>query len=236
MKKSLILVLLISFTLQACLFRNGTPAESPATQSLNDIPTWTPRPEETLGALPTATKPPTATSTPTFQLPHTATPAQISVKIEGGNLNIRRGPSVYYNMISILNDGDTVTATARDRKGEWVYVEFPKSSGKYGWISLLTVYTTVSGHVDGLPYEEADPAIAAYVRNCTEHTLLVMPANIELAKESASPYNEDRIQPGYFSVYDLNVDQHKSFMDIYVKEGSMIDINFDGNGIKSKCE
>jgi len=143
---------------------------------------------------------------------------------------------VYYNMISILNDGDTVTATARDRKGEWVYVEFPKSSGKYGWISLLTVYTTVSGHVDGLPYEEADPAIAAYVRNCTEHTLLVMPANIELAKESASPYNEDRIQPGYFSVYDLNVDQHKSFMDIYVKEGSMIDINFDGNGIKSKCE
>lgn len=235
MKKILIILILLSFALQACLSRM-TPTESSATQPPKEIPTWTPRPGETLGAAPSATKIFIASATPTFPPLHTATPAEVSVKIEGGSLNIRRGPSVYYNMISHLSDGDTITATARDRKGEWVYVELPESPGNYGWISLLTVYTNVSGHVDSLPYKEADPAVAAYVRNCTEHTMWVMPAYIELAKESASPYNEDRIWPGIFSVYDMNVNQDKPFMEISAKEGSMIDIIIDGNGTKSKCE
>jgi len=235
MKKLSILVFLISLALQACLPRSVNPTESQATQPSRDIPTWTPRPGETLGAPATATKIFIDTATPTFLPPHTATPAQVNVKVAGGSLNIRRGPSVYYNMISVLHDGDMITATARDRKGEWVYVELPESPGNYGWISLLTIYTNVSGHVDGLPYKEADPAVAAYIRNCTGHTMWVMPAYIELAKESASPFNEDRFWPGIFSIYDMNVDQQKPFMEISVREGDMIDIIFDGNGIKSKC-
>jgi hypothetical protein len=236
MKRELILVLIVGFALQACLSRNVILTESPATNPPVDIPTWTPRPGETLAASPTATKLPTPTSTATALLPITTTPAQIIVKVEGGNLNIRRGPSVYYDMISVLKDGDTIPATARDRKGDWVYLELPGSPGKYGWISLLTEYTTISGHVDGLPYKEADPAIAAYIRNCTSHTMWVMPAYIELAKESASPYNEDRFWPGIFYIYDMNVNQNKPFMDITVREGSQIDIIKDGNGTKSKCE
>lgn len=201
-----------------------------------DIPTWTPRPGETLEAPASATKPATPTSTATDLPEYTNTPAQITVKVEGGNINIRRGPSIYYDTISVLKDGDRVSASGRDRKGEWVYLELPGSPGNYGWISLLTDYTTVSGYVRDLPYKEADPAVAAYIRNCTEHTMWVMPAYIELAKESASPYNEDRLWPGIFYIYDMNVNQNKPFMEISIKEGSSIDIIRDGNDKKSKCE
>jgi hypothetical protein len=236
MKRELILVIVVVFALQACLPRNVILTESPATDPPGDIPTWTPRSGETLATPPNATMPSTPTSTATPQTLFTNTPLPISVKIEGGNLNIRRGPSVYYDMISFLKDGNKISANARDRKGDWVYVEIPGSPGKFGWISLLTDYTIVSGHVDDLPYKEADPAVGAYIRNCTNHKMWVMPAYIELATESASPYNEDQFWPGIFYVYDLSVDDNKPFMEISVKEGSQIDIIKDGNGTKSKCE
>lgn len=143
---------------------------------------------------------------------------------------------MYYDMVSNLQDGDTIPASARDRKGEWVYVEIPGSPGKFGWISLLTDYTIISGHVDALPYKEADPAVSAYIRNCTDHTMWVMPAYIELAKESAAPYNEDRFWSGIFFIYDMDVDQKKPFMEISVREGDQIDITRDGNDTKSKCQ
>ena len=235
MKRKFILVFLVGFALQACIPQNLPTTETPGEHSPVDIPTWTPRPGETLGVLPTATKPSTPTSTATALDLSTTTPAQISVNVEGGNLNIRRGPSVYYDMISVLKDGDTIPASARDRKGEWVYVEIPGSPGKFGWISLLTNYTIVRGHVDSLAFKEADPAVGAYIRNCTNHTMWVMPAYIELAKESAAPYNEDRFWPGIFYIYDMNVDQDKPFMEVTIREGSQIDIIRDGNGTKSKC-
>ena len=143
---------------------------------------------------------------------------------------------MYYDIVSVLRNGETFIATARDRKGEWVYVELPASPGKYGWISLLTDYTAVRGHIDGLPYKQAEPAIAAYIRNCTGHKMWILPAYIELAKQSAAPYNEDRFWPGTFQVYDMDVDPDKPFMEISIKEGSQVDIIYDGNGDKTKCE
>jgi hypothetical protein len=238
------LLLLASLAAQGC-----APAVANATEAARiasapgDIPTWTPRPEDlTLAALPTATRlvidTPTATITPTqfTKAPFTPTPKTVSVTIKGGNLFMHRGPGLEYNFVGVLYDGDTTIATGRDLISRWIRVEFPSKPGVEGWITTETDYTRIYGDISNLQFIKTEPASPAFIRNCTKHEILILPADVYLLSKYEEPYNEEQFNVGVYQVYDTDIPGNVRLEDVSLSEGKTVDIRYDGSGDKSKCE
>ena len=207
-----------------------------------DIPTWTPRPDDlTQTALPTPTlvvPELTATSTPliaTEAATVIATPKTVTVMITDGNLSVRRGPSLAYNYVGVLYNGDTVTATGRDRISRWIRVELPGQPVTEGWITTETQYTDIEGDISNLPFIETEPANPAFIRNCTKTTLWILPDDVQLLDKFNGPYNEEQFNVGLHQVIDPN-NPDVSLEEIDLSEGERVDILHDGTGGKSKCE
>jgi hypothetical protein len=158
------------------------------------------------------------------------------VKIEGGNLFVRRGPSLDYNYVDVLYDGVTVLATGRDRVSRWIRIALPSNPEVEGWITTETNYTLIEGDIPNLPYIETEPARPAYIRNCTMHELWVMPAEVKLLEKFEAPDNEERFPVGIYQVYDLENPDNKPIEEVSLSEGKMVDIQYDWTGEKTKCE
>ena len=173
---------------------SGTEAAR-AASSPGEIPTWTPRPEDlTLTALPTATSTPTLVET----APITPTPKTVAAAMQGGNLFVHRGPGLEYNYVGVLYDGDTTIATGRDLINRWIRSELPSQSGVEGWITTETDYTQIHGGVSNLPFIETEPASPGFIRNCTKHEILILPAEVYLLSKYNTPYNEERFDIGVY--------------------------------------
>jgi hypothetical protein len=230
----LFVILLAVSILTACRASNIPQDDKGPIESLpGAIPTWTANAKE---------KPSDGISTATLQKPITptlsSTPLATGVIVTAinGNMNIRRGPGVDYNPTGVLTAGDSAVAIGRDRVRRWLYIENQTASGPTGWVSLLTQFTEIEGDVDDLPVVEADPAVPAFIRNCTKHTLWVLPAQVELLPKASEPYNEERFPPGEYQIYDLDVSSDESIDEINLREGLSVDVIRDGNDEKSKCE
>jgi hypothetical protein len=63
-----------------------------------------------------------------------------------------------------------------------------------------------------------------------------MPAEVVIPPILNSPDNEIRVNPGSYTVYDINVSGDPLVAEIEVKEGSNIDLVKDGSGDQHKCE
>ena len=227
---------------QSCALPNSNNSDGiQASSTPGEIPTWTPRPEDP-AALPTATKPapvsktesapPTAIASP-FTTP---TPKTVTITIAGGNLNVRRGPSIDYNYVGLFYDGETAIAIGRDRISRWVLIELPSRPGVRGWVTTETEYTTVDGDVSNLPFIETEPASPAFIRNCTKHSMRILPTGVELLSKFDEPYNEERFGVGAYLVYDLENPDNAAIQEISLSEGKTVDILYDWTGEKSKCE
>jgi hypothetical protein len=238
------LVFLMALTAQGCA---ASPTEITivprATSTPGEVPTWTPRPGDlTQTALPTATRPAPVSSatpvppTPTVTAPVVATPKIVRVMIEGGNLFVRRGPSLDYNQIGVLYDGETVLATGRDRVSRWIRIALPSDPLVEGWVTTETSYTFIDGDIPNLPYIETEPARPAYIRNCTKHELWVIPAEVKLLDKFEAPDNEERFPVGIYQVYDFENPDNKPIEEVSLSEGKSVDIQYDWTGEKSKCE
>lgn len=235
------LLTLAVLVLQGCtLFDNTTTETVLASSTPGEIPTWTPRPGEAV-AQPTATNPDlameasTATQAVTDTPRPSSTPKVVTISIEGGTLNVRRGPSTAYNPISYFYDGETATVVGRDRISRWILIDIPSAPGTRGWVTTETEYTTVEGDVPSLPFMTEEPASPAFIRNCTKHLLVVMPVDIQLLNKFNEPYNEERFDPGIYQVYDLE-GPGANYETVNLREGITVDIQYDAYGEKSKCE
>jgi hypothetical protein len=155
--------------------------------------------------------------------------------VTGGNLNVRRGPSIDYNYVGVLYDGGTAEAVGRDRISRWVLIELPDQSGVKGWVTTETDYSTVQGDVSILPFVQVEPASPAYIRNCTKHRMLISPTAVELLSKFDEPYNEERFGVGVYQVYDLENPDNVSIQEISLSEGRTVDIRLDWTGERSKC-
>ena len=51
-----------------------------------------------------------------------------------------------------------------------------------------------------------------------------------------TPYNEERFDVGVYQVYDTDIPGNVRLEDVSLSEGKTVDIRYDGNGDKSKCE
>ncbi len=179
---------------------------------------------------------PTEPFLPTVAVTATALPTRVVVTAAKGNVFIRRGPDFAFNAIDTLMQGESAKAVARDVLAEWLEIPLPDDSGKMGWISIQSQFTSVDGNVAALPEIQPDYfPVGASVRNCTLHQMLLTPGGITLPSLLNFPYNDVTVNPGVYKVIDTDIDSYPSVARIDVQEGSAIDINVDGNGNKKKC-
>ena len=234
-KQILVIILILAiFVVQACIPAAETPTEVPqASPTLDERPTSTATPEAPT-ALPTATKTPIS-NTPTPE-PMPTQVKKVVFSVSGGNLSVRRGPRLTYNYVGVMYDGDEAIAIGRDRTGDWLLIALPSKPGIDGWVTTETKYSTVEGIIRSLPLVEVELPAPAFIRNCTKHKILVQPGDVELFNKYNEPDNEAHFEVMTYQLYDLDVAGSPRLEDISLAEGIRVDIRYDGNGDKSKCE
>jgi hypothetical protein len=242
MLKKLVLILFVGMLLSGCRMLNNagqpTVLNSP-TSTFTDPVTQPSRVDPTTPNIPTTEA---QFGTPTSIAPTVdsvvPSPTQSSVRITAmkGNLFIRRGPDLAYNMIAVLAEGQSAPVLAHDVLGKWVEIPVPSLPGKTGWVSIQTVFSSVSGDFMDMPeVQPTDWPVAAYIRNCTYHQMIVEPGDTTLASLLNSPDNEMWIYPGIHHVYDTEVDGQPEVLTVDLREGVTVDVRVDGNGDHRKC-
>lgn len=184
----------------------------------------------------TSTSSPAPSPISTATMPLLPTPEAVLVTAVKGNVFIRRGPDLAYNAVSVLMDGQSATARARDVLAKWIQISIPGHPKETGWISIQTHFAAVSGDVMTLPeIAPMDWPMPASLRNCTYHQMMAEPGEIIILALNDYPDNEIRINPGIYTIHDIEVDGNPEVMEVEVKEGSEIEIRDDGDGNHKKC-
>jgi hypothetical protein len=184
----------------------------------------------------TSTPPATPTIvsvTESFSTPQTF----VSINALKGNLYIRRGPSTKYSRISVLMKGESAEIIGRDVLSKWVQINIPNSEST-GWVSLLTEYSEINGDLNQIPsFTFTDYPIPAYIKNCTEHVLLVQPGEYYLENlfTNAQYLNEVKLDPGVYTVYDMSLPDEPKLQTIDLQEGETAYITVNGLGEAHKC-
>jgi hypothetical protein len=226
--RNISIVLLFALFTQACASELDTPTALPTARDVEPIstevrsaPSSTPTVE-----IPTATK---IAPTPTPSLP------KVTITAVNGNLFIRRGPGMPYNQIAVLYKDTSAEVIAHDVLSNWVEIKFPTSDNT-GWVSIQTKYSMIEGNLDDVPEQSpTEWPVPAYLRNCTYHQLYVEPSEVVIPSYFQYPNNEIRINPGSYTVYDIDVPDESIVAGIEIKEGSEIEIIDDGSGERHKC-
>jgi hypothetical protein len=216
----------IVLTIISCNLATVTPSAPVATTEAN-VTTL----EAT--ASPTMTEPATEippTETATEEIPSpTAIPSVVIVTAtSNGSLGILRGTSMYYDTLGYLQNGQSSQATARNNDGSWLYIYIPAYPSVYGWAFVGTQYSLVQGDVSSLEIRPVDPAVPAYIRNCTYHPMLIQPGNVLLQPQTDSKNNKKQFPPGSYAAYDQSAEGKPKVSAITLKEGVSVDIKKDG--------
>lgn len=230
--RTVVLALLILLIAQGCFFariRNG--GTSFVQTESSPVSTSTPQPESP-APLPTATPIPTST-----QLPKPEPLSSVRVIASEGNLYIRRGPGTEYNRIGLLKKGETAQVIGRDVLSKWVQVIIPNTEFT-GWVSLLTPFTKLEGDLSRVEsFTFTDWPQPAYIKNCTEHDLIIGPNELYLYNlfTNSRYLNEVQVDPGVYDIYDLFLPDEPKIQTVDVQEGETIYITVDGNGTEHLC-
>jgi hypothetical protein len=133
-------------------------------------------------------------------------------------------------------DGQTATVLGRDVLEKWLQISLPNHPEQTGWISIQTHYSVVNGDVKSLPViEPTDWPVLASVRNCTHHEMRVDPLGIVITTADNFPWNDVQINPGVYTIHDIDVRGKPRIMEVEIKEGSQIEIREDGDGERWGC-
>ncbi len=196
------------------------------TESIDQLPVVTPV------LIATITPPAVSTATPSA----TETTSTVTISAAKGNLFIRRGPDLAFNPVSVLMNGQSANALARDVLAKWVQIPIPGRTEDTGWVSIQTQFSRIDGDVMSLP--EILPTywpVLAFLRNCTYHQMEVEPGDMVIPPLNAFPDNRMQINPGVYTVHDIDVDGSPEVLSVNMREGVEIDIRQDGAGFHKKC-
>lgn len=179
-------------------------------------------------------------ATPTVEAPPapTATAAVVSVSASGGNMTLRRGPATAYDVRGYLLAGQSTTALARNQEADWLLVEDPSASGSTAWVNAASRYVVIAaeaGSVQALPVQTVEPALPAYIRNCTYHPMLIQPVGVLLSERFDAPNNMQAFLPGVYEAYDQNQEGKPKVKTEELREGKTMDIVTDGLGNTYPC-
>jgi hypothetical protein len=161
---------------------------------------------------------------------------QLTITAVKGNLFIRRGPDMAFNPIGVLYKNSTAVVIGRDVLSKWVQIIIPDSKNT-GWVSVQTDYSNVVGDLSLLPdFTPTEWPVPAYIRNCTQHQMYILPGEITLPSSYEAPDNEIWLYPGRYTVYDLDLPDIPAVLDVDMREGVSVDIKMDGLGEHRKCQ
>ena len=208
---------------------------------------YTPTPSKSLPVgVSTATLP--SIVTPTFMVSPTTptvavsiTPALplVTISAVNGNLYIRRGSGSDFNPIGVLSKGQMSTAMGRDILDQWLYIPIPSQAGKFGWISTLTIYSSVSGQTMDLPVVDSDLAVPAFIQNCSTHNMIVQPTGVILPPYYQYPDSVVQIDPGAYTIFDYDNPKYdpnsNQGLVIDLVEGELYRITAMGTSAQHKC-
>ena len=232
-RKVLIALLLIVFT-QGCLFRPQTVDRG--RQAVDtELPTAMVGGPLSIVQDSTPLPPPTIVPTATVILP-TPLPS-VTITPLDGNIYIRRGPGTPYNAIGVLLKGRSAQVIAQDVLSDWVQISIPDSE-LTGWISIQTVYSKIDGDLTQLPdFTFTEWPAPAYIKNCTEHDMYIMPGNEYLPSlyTNAQYKNEIQVDPGTYIAYDLFYPDEPEAQILDVFEGVTAYLTINGQGEGHKC-
>ncbi|MGA7193106.1 MAG: SH3 domain-containing protein [Anaerolineales bacterium] len=218
-------------TLSACVFKTQTlnasnvpiPTETLSVEVATVVPQNTPT-----SAVPLASPITRLLITPTLPL--------VTVTALNGNLYIRRGSGSDFNPIGVLAQGQTAAALGRDILGKWLYIPIPSENGKFGWVSTLTIYSSVGGSMMDLPVVDSDLAIPAFIQNCSTHNMIVQPADVILPPWYEFPNNIVQFDPGEYTIHDYDsANRNNQGMVIDLSEGEQLQITAMGTPAQHKC-
>jgi len=153
----------------------------------------------------------------------------------GGNLNIRRGPGADYNPVGAFLDGEATIASARNAGSTWLYVSIPNTSDQFGWINITTQLTHTTGNMGLLPVKTVEPALPAYVRNCTAGMLFLRPGDIKIEDRLKAPNNITLVYPGDYELFDPIKSTSSAIKALLIREGDTVDITADGSNKTYTC-
>lgn len=226
----------LSVALGILLFVQGCSPAQPQPQAIIDE---APQTEEAAVVIPTetATPLPTPTPVPTTEVPPTPEAPAVHVTAIDGNLYIRRGPGTAYDRIGLLKRGERADVIGQDVLSNWVQINIPNTEIT-GWVSLLTPFSQIDGNLSAIPSftfkEWPEPA---YIKNCTEHDMLIGPNEIYLYSlwTNSKYLNEEQFDPGVYEVYDLFVTGEPLVQTIDLQEGETFYITLNGLGVEHHC-
>jgi hypothetical protein len=147
-------VLIIALT--GCAPTVLPPSPEDIQTALAETLTAEPQPTEEIAA----TEKPTNTPAPSPTAFKTTTPTlspPISGSISAAYLNLRAGPSTFFEIIQTFVEGTAVTALSRTPDSKWVKVEieFEDDPTIEGWMAVL--FLEMNGEIDALPTEDFGP-------------------------------------------------------------------------------
>lgn len=234
-RKVLIALLLIVFTQGCILTGRNRPSVNeimePTSTSQTDVVSQNTSIPLTATPLP----PPTVAPTATVILP-TPLPS-VTITAVNGNIFIRRGPGMPYNPIGFLRNGVSAQVIAVDVLSNWAQINVPDMDTT-GWIYLHTPYSKIDGDISQLPdFTFTEWPAPAYLKNCTEHDMYIMPGNIYLYSlyTNAKYKNEVQVDPGTYIAYDLFYPEEPEAQTLDVFEGMTGYITINGSGEGHKC-
>jgi len=231
-RKVLISLLLIVFVQGCILTGRASQSEPTSMPQATDALLDTPVPFSSATPLSPTKVAPTATVILPTPLP------SVTITAVDGNIYIRRGPGLPYNPIGVLAKGTSAQVIAQDVLSKWVQINIPNSDNNTGWVSIQTMYSKIDGDLSQLPdFTFTDWPAPAYIKNCTEHDMYIMPGDIYLSSlyTNAKFLNEIQADPGTYVAYDLFYPDEPEAESFDIREGMTAYITINGSGEGHKC-
>ena len=227
-RRQILIVLLFVILTQGCVPSQINPqAALPTSQEV--------LPEATQTQVAPTAQSATPVPTQTLAVPTETALPKVTISAVKGNLFIRRGPGMAYNQIGVLLKGASADVIARDVLSDWVQVAIPDSDHT-GWVSIQTEYSSLEGELSSVPdFTFTDWPVPAYLYNCSEHDMYVMPGEIVLTSYFTHPNNQVWLNPGTYTVYDYVMPGRPEVKKVEMREGMDQAILYDGTGTRHKC-
>ena len=221
----------VLLSLPACVFRTQSlTSAATAVPESSPIPTWTTIPQN--GVTATALAP---SNTPIVAVTMTPMVSVVTISAINGNLYIRRGSGSEFNPIDTLYQGQTVTAVGRDILNQWLYIPIPSQPGKFGWVSMLTVYSSISGRTMDLPVVTSPLAVPAFIENCSLNNMIIQPLGVILPPGNQFPNNILQFDPGEYTIRNYDLVKNPEVVTIDLVEGETYPLTADGTVAHHKC-
>jgi hypothetical protein len=227
-------ILVLSFLACRIQFQIANPTYTPTPSRSSRVEVATP----TLQSIATSTYT-TLPATLTAAASMTPTLPLVTITAINGNLYIRRGSGSDFNPIGVLLQGQTATVMGRDILDEWLYIPIPSQEGKFGWVSTLTIYSSISGQTMDLPVVDSDLAVPAYIQNCSTHNMIVQPVGVILPPFYQYPDSVVQFDPGEYTIFDYDNPKYNPNSNqglvIDLEEGELYRITAMGTAAQHKC-